>query len=109
MGLSRKIKRTEARAMYDRFSKIWRRDVRLAGLYGKPNAPKRPSFQQWYAMHQADVSQMEQSTPADVAEHLADPWAEQLMEHGMGHDVVNDTEIVQRGVETINIAGDDDE
>ncbi len=71
----RTIERKIARAHYERFCRLWRRDLRLGGLYGMPRSPKRPRFNQWYEMHLRDLSMMEKSAPADVIEHLGlDPW-----------------------------------
>lgn len=108
-GLSRKQKRTEARRLYDRFSKMWREDMRLVGLYGKKTPYKKPTFAQWSRMHERDTGMMEQSTPEDVIEHLGfelasgDPWAAQL------DPQAKPPEEPERGVTTIQIVGDDEE
>lgn len=70
----RTIERRNARRLYDSFSRAWRREKRMAGLYGKPG--RKPPFNQWYHMHERDASLMRQSTPSDVREYLGlDPWA----------------------------------
>lgn len=101
---NRKLNRTMARKLYERFSEIWRRDLRLSGLYGKKDAPKKPTFGQWYKMHERQVEQMQESTPQDVLEYMGeDPWASQL------DPQVSDSVDENRGVVTIPIAGDDND
>lgn len=71
----RMIERKNARRLYDRFSRTWRREKRMAGVYGKPG--RKPTFNEWYYMHEGNSSMMAQSTPADVQEYLGlDPWDE---------------------------------
>jgi hypothetical protein len=73
--MSRTIHRRIARSLYDRFSRDWRREKRMAGMHGRPG--RRPTFNQWYRMHQADSGMMAQATVSDVREYLGDdPWAE---------------------------------
>jgi hypothetical protein len=100
---NRIINRTMAHKLYEDFSKQWRRQKRLAGQYGKPSMP-RPTFNQWYAMHERDVSMMSESSPNDVREYLgADPWAEPVATPTVSEPKE------ERGVMTIPISGDDDE
>lgn len=73
--MSRTLERSIARREYDKFAKKWRTEKRLAGVYGQ-GGYRRPSFSEWYHMHQKDIQQMRESTPADVQEHMGlDPWA----------------------------------
>lgn len=101
--LQRKIKRTEARRLYDKFSKQWRDDARAWGRYGKPGS-RKPPFHAWWKMHQKQLEQLRESTPADVREYLAsgiDPW-----------DPKNEgTEppLEERGVVEIPMVGTDDD
>lgn len=100
--MSRKINRSVARRHYARFAVLWRADLRMAGLYGKAGAPKRPRFNQWLAMHMNDTSLTKDSTPRDVVEHLqpeVDPW----MNYGAEGTEKPDPE---RGVVTMQIYGD---
>jgi len=99
----RSIDRSVAKNLYDKFSATWRREKRMSGQYGKPGA-RKPTFNQWYKMHMGNRDMMKQSTPADVQEYLyaEDPWAQQPIEV----PIVEQPE-ERRGVETINIAGDD--
>lgn len=104
-GLGRKQRRTEARRLYDRFSKQWREEMRLVGLYGKKSPYKRPSFSQWMAMHERDTDMMAESTPADVQEYLGqDPWVEQLDARAREPEQPDS----ERGVATIQIVGDEE-
>lgn len=78
--MSRTLKRSIARHHYAKFTKLWRDDLRLSGQYGRPNAPKRPTFNQWYTMHQRDLEMTKESSPQDVQEYLEmgkDPWAQE--------------------------------
>lgn len=93
-------RRAEARRLYDDFSKMWRRDARLAGRYGKPGT-RKPTFSQWSAWHDAAVERMRKSTPQDVREFIADgqdPWAD------MGTEAPAE-ESGERGVVTIPMVG----
>lgn len=73
---SRTIERGMARALYDDFSRRWRREKRLAGKDGFPGYGK-PTFGQWHRMHLRNLEMMRESTPVDVQEYLGmDPWAE---------------------------------
>lgn len=102
---TRELKRYSAKKLYERFSKLWRDDLRKQGLYGKPRSPKRPKFHEWYEMHAHNLDDLRESTPADVREHLeinaADPWAEDEKPVAV--------EVPSRGVETINIAGNEED
>lgn len=105
---NRTIERSVARALYGDFSKKWRRDKRNAGMHGKPGF-KKPSFGQWYAIHQKNEQMMRESTPQDVQEYLGlDPWVEQIPRSLQEiHDEA--VPIEERGVVTIPITGGDDE
>lgn len=73
--MSRTLERSMARREYEKFARRWREEKRLAGIYGKAGY-RRPSFAEWYHIHQRDLEMMRQSTPADVVEYLQeDPWA----------------------------------
>lgn len=101
--MSRTLERSIARKQYEKFAKRWREEKRLAGVYDKPGY-RRPSFNEWYAIHQRDLEMMKQSTPSDVQEYLnmgQDPWAEPAEAKS------EPTE--ERGVVTIDIAGSGDE
>lgn len=103
--MSRTIDRSVARRLYTKFSKLWRADLRTAGLYGKAKSPRRPTFNQWYSMHMGNNDLMKESTPRDVAEYLQpmiDPWMEALPIEKAAEPVE------ERGVVTMNIAGDDE-
>jgi hypothetical protein len=107
-GLNRKLKRTEARREYDRFTKMWREDMRLAGIYGKKSKYRRPSFSQWYAQHEHELGGRPSVQAPSNQEYLeqlgVDPWAEQLDER-----ITREVEPeVQRGVTTIQIVGDEE-
>lgn len=67
--MSRTIERSIARREYEKFARRWREEKRFAGVYGKTGY-RKPSFNEWYHMHQSDLEQMRQSSPADVQEHL---------------------------------------
>lgn len=104
-GLDRKQKRTEARREYDRFKRMWREDMRLAGLHGKKVPYRRPTFSQWFQQYER-----ESSRPAPQAEAPqypnafgVDPWAEQLDERVTSPDGEG-----ERGVATIQIVGDEE-
>lgn len=109
--MSRTISRSVAKRHYAKFSRLWRDDLRRAGLYGVARSPKRPTFNQWYAMHMQDIALTKESTPADVREHLgltleADPWAEQpkpLPPPVEQFEAVSAETGGQRGVMTIDI------
>lgn len=99
----RTMTRAIARKLYERFSRNWRRDVRLAGQYGKPGTGK-PTFNAWWKMHLKQLEQMRNSTPADVREYLSDPWAD-----GPTAPAPRSAEPEEkRGVLTIPIAGDEE-
>ncbi|MBV9125649.1 MAG: hypothetical protein JO112_20050 [Planctomycetes bacterium] len=106
--MSRNLERSIARSLYAKFAKNWRKEVRLAGLYGKPNAPKRPKFSQWYEIHEKNQQLMKQSTPQDVAEYMGDPWADGPAA-AFEKAVSDATEDLggERGVVEIPIMGDD--
>lgn len=104
-GLSRKQKRTEARREYERFTKLWRDELRMTGLYGKKTKFRRPTFSQWYAQHEHEFG----SPPAQQLEvpqypnsFGEDPWAEQLDQR------VTEEPKEERGVATIQIVGDEE-
>lgn len=79
---NRTIERSVARALYAKFSRDWRDHLRASGKYGEPKSPKRPTFSQWYALHERNRAMMEQSKAADVLEFLqADPWERFANEH----------------------------
>jgi hypothetical protein len=102
--MSRTINRSVARKHYTKFSKLWRDDLRSAGLYGKAGAPKRPTFNQWLSMHMNDTSLTKQSTPADVAQYLqpdVDPWMEV--------SAPKEEPKEERGVVTMDIVGGGDD
>lgn len=105
--MSRTLERSMARREYEKFARRWREEKRLAGIYGKAGY-RRPSFSEWYSIHQRDIEMMRQSTPADVVEYLqADPWAEAPQ---YTPQQVNDGEDQQdRGVVTIDIATGEEE
>lgn len=97
----RTIERAMARKLYADFSRAWRREKRLAGMYGKQGY-RKPTFSQWFAMHQRDQEMMAASTPQDVQEYLGlDPWAEQPPE-----PTVHDGEGQDRGVVEIPMMGE---
>jgi hypothetical protein len=105
--MSRTLDRSIARKHYAKFARMWREDLRRAGLYGKPNSPKRPRFNQWYAMHAHDTKMAAQPTPQDVAQHLApdhDPWTEVD-----AREPSNKEPKPERGVVTIDMVGRDDD
>ncbi len=104
--MTRTLERSIARSLYQRFARNWRRELRLAGLYGKPNSPKRPTFNQWYKMHEKDSQMMRESTPQDVAEYMGDPWASGEAARFEVSTTTQDGE-ERRGVVEIPIAGDD--
>lgn len=110
-GFQRKQSRAEARRYYNTFSKIWRRDMRLAGLYGKKTQYKKPTFSQWVKMHESNNQMMEQSTPQDVQEHMGlDPWAEQLDPRVSEQFSSGPKKPEQeRGVTTIDIVADEED
>lgn len=103
-GLSRKQQRTRARREYERFTRIWREDRRLSGMYGK-KGPARPSFSQWYAVYERD--QRRRPEPAPVQQEYLqkeDPWVEQLDPRVTEPAPVEH----ERGVTTIQIVGDEE-
>ena len=81
MGIQRQITRRNARQLYDKFSKMWRRDARLAEVYGKSGTSK-PRFHQWWKMHQEQLAKMKNgsATGAQIQQAMEDPWAEVQME-----------------------------
>lgn len=75
---NRIIERRIARALYDEFSRKWRRGCRLAGKSGV-SGHRKPSFGEWRRMHLNDHGMMGESTPIDVQEFLGrDPWDESV-------------------------------
>ena len=101
--MSRTIERSIARREYGKFARRWRDEKRFAGVYGQPGY-RRPSFSEWYHMHQRDLEMMKQSTPADVQEYLgADPWVEV-----QAAPVLEETPS-ERGVVTLDIATGEEE
>lgn len=114
--MSRTIERSIARREYEKFARRWREEKRFAGVYGKTGY-RKPSFNEWYHMHQSDLEQMRQSSPADVQEHLGlDPWIEVQPERPLQQvhtdlsslqQVHDETE--ERGVITIDIASGEEE
>ena len=106
---NRQIERAIARTLYNGFSRAWRREKRLAGKYGEPGF-KKPTFNQWNAMHERNSKMMAESTPADVQEFLGlDPWSEppqrtpeQVHAEGTAAEPVEEC-----GVLTIPISGDE--
>ena len=108
MGISRAIDRSVARKLYDGFSKKWRSELRFAGRYGKPGT-RKPTFNQWFAMHQKDLTMMSESTPADVREYLgADPWLEGA-DASPSLSAASEAPSEERGVMTIPMHGGEDE
>lgn len=108
--MSRNIDRSVARRHYERFSRDWRREKRMAGAWGKPG--KKPVFSEWYHMHQRDSGMMSKSTPADVQEHLGlDPWVEPSRPEREALRVIQKAlgELEgERGVVTIPIIGENE-
>lgn len=105
--MSRTLNRSIARAHYNQFAKQWRRDLRTAGLYGQPRSPKRPTFNQWFAMHMNDTAMTKESTPGDVVEYLGlDPW--DPANEGTERPAF-ETDDSDRGVVTIPMFGDTEE
>lgn len=107
-GLSRKQKRTEARREYDRFTKQWREEMRLVGLYGKQTRYKRPTFNQWYAEHQHEFGVQKPAVKYPSQESYydylgSDPWAEQI-DPQVKEELSSEGD-GERGVMTIDIAG----
>lgn len=105
---NRTIERAIARKLYGDFSRSWNREKRLAGQYGKPGY-RKPTFSQWYAMHEANRELMAESTPQDVQEYLGvDPWEQPAPQRTLQeiHDEAIPTE--ERGVMTIPLMGDDE-
>ena len=103
--MSRHLERSMARNLYAKFAKKWRQQKRLTGVYGQPGY-KRPSFSEWYSMHQQNLrNSKKEAPPAQVQEQLeADPWAEQPEAQPISVETPT-----ERGVMTINIAGSEDE
>lgn len=102
---NRTIERAIARRLYGEFSKAWRSEKRLAGKYGE-RGYRKPTFSQWYGMHQHDQEMMRQSSPQDVQEYLGlqDPWAEEMPKAPQESSELKE----ERGVMTIPIAGDEE-
>ncbi len=109
----RVIERSIARRLYTEFSKRWRAEKMKAGLRGKPGY-RKPTFSEWYAIHNRDREMMKESTPQDVQEYLGvDPWAEtgpNLSSGPRSPQEIHDEAIPreERGVTTINVAGDEE-
>jgi hypothetical protein len=100
---ARSIERSVARKLYTNFTKQWRDEMRTKGVYGQKASFKRPTFSQWFAMHQRDADMMKESTPSDVQEYLGlDPWTEQAKPSSDGSVTTE-----KRGVMTMSISGDD--
>lgn len=100
---SRTIERGMARALYDDFSRRWRREKRLAGKVGFPGY-RKPTFGQWHRMHLRNLEMMRESTPVDVQEYLGvDPWADPSVEGTEAPANNGDTEPMDRGVVTLPI------
>lgn len=102
---NRTIERAVARKLYADFAKAWRREKRLAGRYGQTGY-RRPTFSQWYEMHQRDQEMMAASSPQDVLEYLGqDPWAELEPERTPQeiHDGLSESE---RGIVEIPMMGE---
>jgi hypothetical protein len=98
--MSRTLERSIARREYTRFAKQWRDEKRAAGVYGQ-SGHRRPSFNEWYHMHQKDLEMMRESAPADVLEYLGhDPWVESRGPAMPSDDGSKE----ERGVMTIDIA-----
>jgi len=111
--MSRTIARAVARRQYDRFSRDWRREKRMAGHWGRPG--RKPTFSEWYHLHQGDSGMMDQSTPADIREYLGmDPWqpdprAERMREQvEAARRAIDEATGGERGVTTIPIIGEDE-
>jgi len=105
---NRTIERAMARTLYSNFSRSWNREKRLMGKYGKPGF-RKPTFAQWFAMHQRDQQMMAESTPKDVQEYLGlDPW-EKPPQYQAAVDNGHGDEVAERGVMTIPMIGGDDE
>lgn len=112
--MSRTVARSVARKQYERFSRDWRREKRMAGAWGRPG--RKPTFSEWYHLHEGDSGMMGQSTPSDVQEHLGmDPWApdpraERLRDQveAARRAIEEVSEGGQRGVVTIPIIGEDE-
>jgi hypothetical protein len=105
--MSRTLERSIARREYEKFMKKWRKEKRAAGVYGQTGY-RRPSFNEWYTMHQRNLEMMRQSTPKDVVEYLgADPWMEQepRLESGPAAEAPAE----ERGVMTIDIKSGEEE
>jgi hypothetical protein len=100
----RTFQRTQARALYSQFTRRWRRELRLSGLYGKPGSPRHPTFNQWLKLTQKNAREQpalsQQAVQAQVEETLIDPWA--------GGEAAAFEAATERGVMTIPIAGDDE-
>jgi hypothetical protein len=108
--MSRTIERAVARREYEKFSKKWREEKRFAGVYGQVGY-RKPSFNEWYHMHQRNLEMMKESTPADVQEHLGlDPWIE-VQDPPRTAKEIHDEAIPEenRGVITIDIATGEEE
>ncbi len=104
----RQIDRSIARTLYTKFSQQWRNELRSQNKYGMANSPKRPTFNQWYAMHGRNLGDLKKSTPADVQEylHANDPW-EDMPEYVPVVENKKDEE--KRGVYTTSISGGDED
>lgn len=115
----RTIARSAARKQYERFSRDWRREKRMAGAWGKPG--HKPTFNSWYHLHGGNSGMLAQSTPSDVRECLGmDPWAPEH-ERKLAPELANEFRKVlaarsaldeldgtERGVVTIPIIGEDE-
>lgn len=109
--MSRTIARSMARKQYDRFSRDWRREKRMAGAWGRPG--RKPTFSQWYALHQGDPAMMRESSPSDVQEHLGlDPWVDEARVRAENavratQKALEEVDGPERGVMTIPMVGGD--
>lgn len=108
-GFSRKQRRTEARREYERFTKLWREEMRLVGLYGQKTKYKRPTFSEWYAEHQHELGQkpvVKYPPQEQYMDYLGlDPWAEQIDPAVKENLSSESSDEGERGVMTIDIAG----
>lgn len=105
---TREINRSVAKKLYEKFSRQWRQDLRDQGLYGMKNSPKKPKFNNWYNMHGRDLNLLRQSSPKDVQEYLHMPLDDVNWEQELANARTEVAESSERGVTTINIAGDED-
>jgi len=107
----RELNRSVAKKLYEKFSRKWREDLRDRGVYGKPNQMKRPTFNQWYKIHEKDINMMSQSNPKDYRDYVQHLYAEQIRENFPQIEMNNSdsSNESERGVVTMNIAGDEED